>query len=196
MAEKRDSKMKLLDAAADVVRAKGYTAARVEDVCAAAGVTKGCFFHHFTSKEDLMLAASARWDEVGAALVDAAPYHRLPDPLDRVLGYIEYRKARLKEADYCFSATMVQEVYQTHPAVREACWHSFSLHTSTLEPDIEAAIQKYGYEGDWTPSSLAFHMLAVVHGAIIMAKAQNGTEAADMCLDHLCHYVKMQFQRA
>ena len=55
-----DSKTRLLDATLKVVRAKGYTATRVEDVCAEAGLTKGSFFHHFKSKEDLALAAAHR----------------------------------------------------------------------------------------------------------------------------------------
>jgi TetR/AcrR family transcriptional repressor of nem operon len=193
------SKMKLLDAAAGVVRAKGYTAARVEDVCAAASVTKGSFFHHFASKEDLTLAAVARWDEVSSAWFEAAPYHAHPDPLDRVLGYIDFRKAFLKGelADFtCFAGTMVQEVYVTHPAIRDACWSSFTSHVSTLEPDIEAAMRECAYVGDWTASSLAFHILSVVQGAFILAKAENGTHVATQCLDHLSLYVKMLFGRA
>lgn len=195
---KHRSKVKLLDATADVVRAKGFTAARVEDVCAAAGVTKGSFFHHFASKEDLTLAAMAHWDERSAAWLEAAPYHKLPDPLDRLLGYIDFRKSLLKGELYeftCLAGTMVQEVYETHPAIREACRSSFASHASTLEPDIEAAKRLYAPEADWTASSLAFHMLAVVHGAFIMAKAENGTQVATECLDHLRRYVELLFGR-
>jgi TetR/AcrR family transcriptional regulator, transcriptional repressor for nem operon len=41
------SGQKLLDVAVTVIRAKGYSAASVEDICAEAGLTKGAFFHHF-----------------------------------------------------------------------------------------------------------------------------------------------------
>lgn len=53
------SRTRLLNATLKVVRAKGYNATRVEDVCAAAGLTKGSFFHHFKSKDELALAAIA-----------------------------------------------------------------------------------------------------------------------------------------
>jgi DNA-binding transcriptional regulator YbjK len=52
------SRKKLLDAALYVIRAKGYEATTVDDICAAAELSKGSFFHHFKSKEDLALAAA------------------------------------------------------------------------------------------------------------------------------------------
>ena len=42
---KRESKTKLLQAAIRVIRSKGY-ATRAEDVCEAAGLTKGSFRSH------------------------------------------------------------------------------------------------------------------------------------------------------
>ena len=51
-----DSRTRLLNAAIDVIRTRGYSATRVEDICAAAGLTKGSFFHHFKSKDEIALA--------------------------------------------------------------------------------------------------------------------------------------------
>lgn len=60
--DQHESKTRFLDATLKVVRSKGYTAKRIEDVCAEAGLTKGSFFHHLKSKEDRALAAVAHWD--------------------------------------------------------------------------------------------------------------------------------------
>jgi DNA-binding transcriptional regulator YbjK len=61
---RHESKTRLLQAALAVIRAKGYTATRIEDVCEAAGLTKGSFFHHFSTKEDLAITTrpSTRWN--------------------------------------------------------------------------------------------------------------------------------------
>src|SRR5882757_5353027 len=120
---------RLLDAAISRIRAKGYAATSVEDVCIEAGVTKGAFFHYFKSKEALAIAAANDWSEKTGAFFAAAPYHKHQDPLDRVLGYIEFRKELLtgKLPEFtCLVGTMVQEVYETFPAIREACVDSIS----------------------------------------------------------------------
>ena len=53
---------KLIAAAHQEVRRQGYAATTVDQICVAAGVTKGAFFHHFESKEALVVAALERRD--------------------------------------------------------------------------------------------------------------------------------------
>ena len=47
---------RLLDAAAEVFAERGYRAATVEDLAAAAGLTKGAVYWNFESKEDVFFA--------------------------------------------------------------------------------------------------------------------------------------------
>lgn len=194
-----ESKQKLLDAALYVIRSKGYTATRVEDVCEAAALTKGSFFHHFKSKEDLALAAAEYWSLKTGQLFRGAAYHELADPLDRLLAYVDFRKALLKgelPEFTCLVGTMVQEVYETHPHLREACESSIWGHAATLEPDIAEAIRKYGVRGEWTARSLALHTQAVIQGSFILAKAHGGPEVAAESIEHLRRYLEGLFGRS
>ena len=194
---RHESKTKLLQAAIRVIRVKGYTATRVEDVCEAAGLTKGSFFHHFESKDELALAAADYWIEGTEAQFGFASYHELADPLERLLAYVDFRKALLtgELPDFtCLAGTMVQEVYDTHPAIREACNRSISGHAETLEPDIAEAMRKHGVTGEWTARSLALHIQAVLQGSFILAKAKGGPAVAAECVDHLRRYIEMLFR--
>src|ERR1700676_2215430 len=192
-----ESKTKFLDAALHVIRAKGYSATRIEDVCETAGLTKGSFFHHFKSKEDLALAAAEHWSTVTSGAFASAPYRSLADPLDRVLAYVDFRKAILRGElpDFtCLAGTMVQEVYDTHPAIREACDKSISDHAAVVEADIAEAMRKYGIDAKrWTAKSLALYTQAVLQGAFILAKAKHGPDVAADCIDHLHRYIELLF---
>ncbi len=194
--QKRESKTKLLQAAIHVIRAKGYTATRIEDICETAGLTKGSFFHHFKSKEELAIAAAEYWSEVTSAFFAEAAYHNASDPLERLLAYVDLRKAMLQgemASFTCLAGTMAQEVYATHPTIRDACDRSISNHAATLVPDIEAAIRKYGIQGDWTAESLALMTQVAIQGAFVLAKAKQSTTVAEDSLDHLHRYLKMLF---
>jgi TetR/AcrR family transcriptional repressor of nem operon len=195
---RHESKTRILQAALAVIRTKGYTATRIEDVCEAAGLTKGSFFHHFSTKEDLAIAAADYWSEITSALFATAPYHTPVDPLERVLAYVDFRKALLKGElpDFtCLVGTMTQEVYDTHPAIREACEHSISGHAATLVPDIQAAIKQYSIKTDWTAESLAIFTQATIQGAFILAKAKHTREVAAECIDHLRRYLELLFNQ-
>ena len=190
------SKTKFLDAALHVFRSKGYTATRIEDVCATAGLTKGSFFHHFDTKEALAVAAAEHWSVNTSGLFASAPYRAVPDPLARLLAYVDFRKAILQgelPQFTCLVGTMVQEVYDTHPAIRAACDRSISEHAATLEADIAECMRQYGVKGDWTASSLALYTQAVIQGAFILAKAKGGPAVAADCIDHLRRYLELLF---
>lgn len=166
--ERGDARTRLLEAARDVIRAQGFSATTVDQLCRTAGVTKGAFFHHFKSKDDIGVAAAAYWAETTSALFAGAPYHDHADPLDRLLGYIAFRKDIIQGdlAEFtCLVGTMTQEVYDSHPGIREACAASIFGHAATLEPDISLAMKTHKIEADWTAASLAAHTQAVLQGA-------------------------------
>lgn len=193
------ARQKLLDAALSVIRIKGYAATSIDDLCAQAGVAKGSFFHHFKNKEALGVAAAEYWSDMTGAFFEAAPYHRHADALDRVLGYIDFRKAILtgKVPEFtCLAGTMVQEVYETSPEIRDACDASISGHAAKLEAHIADAMKLRGIRADWTAQSLALHTQAVLQGAFILAKAKGRADIAAASIDHLRRYVELLFRPA
>lgn len=199
MPAKRDARARLLDAALNVIRTKGYSATTVDELCAAAGVTKGAFFHHFRSKEDLGVAAAEFWSQMTGELFAHAPYHLHAKPLDRIFAYLAFRREILRGgiAEFtCLVGTMVQETYETAPQIRDACARSITSHAATLEADIEMAMHDFGLEAEWTAKSLALHTQTVLQGAFILAKATGGAAIASESIDHLRRYIELLFGTA
>jgi TetR/AcrR family transcriptional repressor of nem operon len=196
-AKPEHARIRLLDAALRIIRQKGYHATTVDELCAAAGVTKGAFFHHFKSKEDLAVAAADHWSTTTGILFAEAPYHALSDPLDRVMGYLDFRTALIAgtTAEFtCLVGTMAQETFLTSPAIRDACFESIAGHAETLEADLVAAIEIYGVSGGVTARSLALHTQTVLQGAFILAKAKNDPSIAGESIRHLRRYLALLFR--
>jgi TetR/AcrR family transcriptional regulator, transcriptional repressor for nem operon len=192
------AKEKLLQASINVIRTKGYSATTVDDLCGAAGVSKGSFFHYFKSKEDLGVASANYWSTITAQLFETADYHKHADPVDRLLGYLDMRIDLLKGKlpDFtCLVGTMVQETYDSNSQIRKACRNSIFSHAETLEEDITEAKKLYAPKAKWSAKSLALQTQAVIQGAFILAKADESAEHAVDAIEHLKKYIDLLFKK-
>jgi TetR/AcrR family transcriptional regulator, transcriptional repressor for nem operon len=187
---------KLLEAGVKLVRERGFSATSVDDLCRATGVTKGAFFHHFASKEALGVALADYWSNSTGAFFDGAPYHQHEDPLERVLGYIDFRLMLIEGTPQqfsCVAGTMVQEAFLSSDAIRIACEASISGNAAKLEGDIAAALEQRGVTGV-DAASLALHIQAVLQGGFVVAKSSSEAAPARESIKHLKRYFELLFK--
>ena len=192
-----EARARLIDAARSLVRRKGFAATSVDDLCAAAGVTKGAFFHHFASKEALGVALIDDWTVTTGAMFAAHPYNSLPDPLDRVFGYLDLRREFLAQPlpeFSCVAGTTVQEVYESSAPMREAAERSIRSGFDHVLPHLRAALAAHPVPGV-TAESLAQQFQVATQGGIILAKALNDPGPARAAFDHLERYLRLLFAR-
>jgi TetR/AcrR family transcriptional regulator, transcriptional repressor for nem operon len=194
------AKDRLLGAALNLVRRNGYDSTSVDDLCRAAGVTKGAFFYHFESKEALAVGATEFWTKVTSQVFAQASYHLFEDPLDQLIGYIDFRAQLLDGRSLpectCLLGTMAQEKYDSNPAIREACLVGILAHTDQVAEMIKSAKIKHAPRATWSADSLALHTQAIIQGAFILAKAKNDVSLAADSIRHLRRYVELLFHFA
>jgi TetR/AcrR family transcriptional repressor of nem operon len=191
-----EARSAILDAALGLVRRQGWAATSVDQLCEAAGVSKGAFFHHFASKDALGVAAAERWTEVTSRRFASAEYHQLADPLERIQAYLALRAALASgplEAFTCFAGTTVQEAFATSEPVRAACGASILGHASQLAADFQAAIEAYPPRLPVTAESLALFTQTVLQGGFVLAKAKGDRTPVIDAIAHLSSYLQLIF---
>src|SRR5262249_13378324 len=174
------------------------TATSVDEICEAAGLTKGSFFHYFQGKEHLGRSVAERFYASMRRLFQSAPFHRKKDPLDRVFGRVDFliELSRSPQGGKgCLLGTCVQELSATHPTIRAVCASCFDDAARSFKQDLEEAKAKYTPRARWSAQSLAEHLTAVAQGAIILAKAKQDPTVMEESLTHFREYLKCVFGR-
>jgi TetR/AcrR family transcriptional repressor of nem operon len=192
------TKQKLLEAAQALMLANGYSATSVDDVCAAAKLTKGSFFHYFANKEQLGMEVAERFFAAKKELLLSAPFRRKKDPLERVLGYVDLliEMSRRPEAgNGCLLGTLVQELSASHPKIRRVCADCFAEQCADLTRDLEEAKVAHVPRARWSPQTLAEHLVAILQGSVILAKAKQDPKVLQTSLQHFKEYLKSVFDR-
>jgi TetR/AcrR family transcriptional repressor of nem operon len=84
-----DADQRLMDAATELIWENSYGSTSVDDICKAAGVKKGSFYHFYSSKSELAVAAlEADWQKKKPSF-DAIFSSTVP-ALERITNYFEF----------------------------------------------------------------------------------------------------------
>lgn len=191
--ENPPAKEKFLDTALHLMLVKGYTATTVDEICAEAESTKGSFFHYFKSKEDLGKAVLDRYvskaykDEQDAGLFDE------PDPLKKIYGYLDYIVSMNKSPGHqigCLLGNFAQMLSDTHPEIRLLCDRHFSWWAGLLKAGFDEAKARYAPHTKVDTQSLAEHVIAVIEGSLILARAKQDPDVIERNIRNLKEYLK------
>lgn len=192
-----ETKHKLVQAGVELMRVQGYNATTVDEICAAAAVTKGAFFHYFKSKEDLAKAAIVSFTGQRSQHSEEAPYRKLTDPLARVYGRLDYvgevagGTARLTRG--CLVGTFAQELAFTHPELRSACQEAFLHMAVDFEKDLAAAKLAYAPNAGFDPKNLALMYVSLFQGSYMMAKVSGSNDVLLANLEQFRSYLHSLF---
>ena len=170
--------------------AKGFGATSVDDVCQKAGVTKGCFFHYFDSKDALGQALIEKWsgtrEEVHQAL-----FGNDKDPLKRVYHYIESYAQMARQGALgkgCLLGTFSSELADVAP-IRKACADGFAAWTDHLARELAKAKALHAPKAKLDCRAVAEHFVATVEGAILLAKAGQNDKVIARCVVQFKDYL-------
>jgi len=171
---------KLLAAGTRLFVAKGFGGTRVDEVCRAAGVSKGSFYHFFESKEDLALAVLDDFYERSREGLGGGSYVHQKDPVKRALGFVDFTIEMSKQfwGSGCLLGSLVTDVVEAHPRLQAKVSELFTSATENIARNF-ATFDGRGRRGEKggkgrkgpTSTELAEQFLSIVEGSIVLAKA-------------------------
>jgi TetR/AcrR family transcriptional regulator, transcriptional repressor for nem operon len=183
------TRQRILDAAQANVMERGFASTSVDAIQEAAGISRGTFFYHFPSKDDLARELILRHAETDRAITDEfmARAERLSsDPLQQVLLFIGFHEELFAEATMadpgCLFASFSYEAglfdEETHAIIEDSIEH----FRTVLATRLEAAMKRHPPKVAADPVALADFVYGVMQGGFILSRA-NGDLGA-MC-DHI-----------
>lgn len=166
---------RILDAAFELFKTKGYVASSVEEIASCAEAAKGSVYWHFPSKEALLLALvdreiariRERLSPLSAGGTDAA------ELINRVLDLDVWREKGLDDLrKIVFSAVMAMGDEQGRSRLGQALLErGYAIYKDVLGY-LSAAFAKLGPPAELTPGSAAKCLLACIWGVVHMVSIQ------------------------
>ncbi len=177
--------------------AKGFGATTVEEICGAAGVTKGAFFHYFGSKEDLGRAVLERFCRTLESRLETGAFRHQADPLQRVYEYLEFMRRLSKEPilrDGCLLGVFSQEIAETQPRIRTLCATGYKRWADGIRRLLDEARAAYRPATAIDTQSLAMHLIASLEGALLLARATRDKAVLEENIRHCRRYLESVFE--
>jgi len=136
------SRERIIEAALQLIRERGYQATTMQSICRAAGVATGTFYHYFKSKQDVILAYVQEENEAMLAYYQRLEKNSYTAALLRVLEY----KISLYEIQ---GAEFIASMYNTLILSGE---HFFDLHDYALMQILQDGYQQGQLSGEFHSS--------------------------------------------
>jgi len=190
------TRTRIVDAAADLIYARGADRTSLDDVMAESGVSKSQLYHYFKDKDALVLEVIALQTE---RVLGAQQPHL--DALDSLEALRSWRDAIVKlnarvRAGGCPLGSLANELANNSLGARKRLASSFGAWTDNIERGLAVMHARGDLVPTADPHELAVALLSAVQGGLLLAKTTRSSRALeiaiDMAIDHVANHMKKQ----
>jgi len=176
MGRTSDARERLVDEASQLFHARSYESVGVQELCEAASINKGSFYHFFASKEDLAAAViDAQWQATLDTILDPALADDVPPlaRLERLFLFMtrQQREARreLGRTPGCPLANMVGEVASHEPKLRRKLIRVYDSLDERIAEVLRAAVKAGELPRGTNVDAKAEAIVALCEGAMLLS---------------------------
>jgi TetR/AcrR family transcriptional regulator, transcriptional repressor for nem operon len=188
------SRQRIVEAAAELMAVQGYERTCLESLLERAGVSKGNFYHHFVSKEDLGLAVLEHLGTESHKFLREA-MERREEPLDQLAAMFDALVTATTERECrggCPLGNLAAEMSDANEAFRGQLARIFDGWRAMVEAALAEAARR-SQRPAVDVGSLAHHIISSLEGSLLMAKLTREVGELANTVAHLKIYVRQQF---
>jgi TetR/AcrR family transcriptional regulator, transcriptional repressor for nem operon len=187
------TRARIVEAAADLIYARGVERTSLDDVMAASEVSKSQLYHYFADKETLVLEVIAKQTE---RVLDAQQPHL--EALDSLPALKTWRDVivglnNAVKGKGCPLGNLASELANDSEPARKRLANSFSMWRERIENGLGKMRQRGALSASADPHDLALALLSAVEGGLLLAKTTRSSRpleiALDMAIEHVARHV-------
>ncbi len=174
-----NTKQRLVETAIEMVWKHSYSSVSVDDICKAADVRKGSFYHYFKSKAELAVEAMEQHYQCSKSDFDAVFSPSLT-PVERFdkLADFAYEKQRRTLEEYghvcgCPFATLGSEMASQDDLIREKADKVFRRYERYYESTLRDMVAEGSLPADTDITARSEEVSSYIFGQVMMARVQN-----------------------
>ena len=203
MAKPGETRQRILDIAQDAVLAKGFAATSIDEIVAAADVTRSGFFYHFKDKNALARALLDRYVESEDALFDelfdrSRELHE--DPLHALLIGLKLMSEMMGNLPTahpgCLVATTCYQDQLFDGEIRDVIKTSFLSWRARFAGYLREIGERYPPKESIDYDELGDMVNSVVEGGLIISRAYGDPSVLAGQIMHLRRYIRLLFSPA
>ena len=174
---KQKTRERVIEEAAREIRAQGPDRVGVAGIMAKAGLTHGGFYAHFTSKDDLIVAAMDKMFDDARARI-AKEVGELP-PAEGLAAYIDFYLSRAHR-DARFTGCAMAALAADLPRMQGPAQKLFGERVAALTARLTGVLTAMGRP---EPEDDASSMVSELVGALSLARAEPDPDRSDAILE-------------
>lgn len=171
-----DRKPQILDVASELLQTRSFTSFSYQDLSDRLGISKASVHHHFASKEDLLLALTARYRAGQRKRLEELDTH-YERPMDRLDAYLAWMSHLASGGTKICPLGALQSEFNVIPeAVRADIQELFDYGKRWLSGLLTEGRQRGDMEFVGSADELAVFIMSALQGALQIARAAGPKE--------------------
>jgi TetR/AcrR family transcriptional regulator, transcriptional repressor for nem operon len=196
MSKAQQTQQHILEQSAALFNQQGYAGSSMADVMRVTGLQKGGIYNHFSSKDELALAAfdfAVQQMQTRFLGVLKGKCHAL-DRLMAILSIYETLLENPPIAGGCPLLNTAVESDDTHPALRERTQRAMTAWLNLLRGIVQRGIDRREFQPTIDAEMIVTVMIATIEGGVMLTKLYGDSVYMQRSIDHLKTYLQQQVQ--